>query len=160
MKDIQLSEDGDPLVLFIDGEVATFESEWKFASFREQVWEFSDVCSSDHMYDDGGIVVLNDEDIRIYGPVKNSQPIEDGGDIEVWQSLDSGTHWSRLDSLTENSAYSHNNVKVVLNHGSKSGDFRMMWSYGDSLWPSTTEEVRIFCYGEDRDEPVVIRSDG
>jgi hypothetical protein len=158
LKDIQLDGNGDPLVLFIDGEVSTFHSEWKFASLREKAWTFSDVCSSDHMYDDGGLVILNDEDIRIYGPVKASQPIEDGGDIEVWQSVDGGATWTYLESLTENSKYSHNNVKVVFNHGKQSGDFRMMWSYGDSLWPSSSEDVKIFCYGEDRDEPVVIRS--
>jgi hypothetical protein len=158
LKDIQLSQEGDPLVLFIDGDVSNFHSEWKFARLRDKAWSFSDVCTSDHMYDDGALAVLDDRDLRMYGPVRASQPVEDGGEIEVWQSVDGGTNWSHLESLTEHSKYSHNNVKIVYNHGSQSGDFRMMWSYGDSLWPASSEAVRIYCYGENRDGPIVIRS--
>lgn len=148
LQDIQLDAGGNPCILFIDAEVATYESQWKFARHVGGGWTFSDITTSDHMYDDGGLVILADDDFRVYAPTTAVQPLEDGGEIEEWRSADGGQTWSNTQHLTEGSTLSHNNVKVVYGHHKGQGDFRILWSYGDSNYPPETEDVRLFFYGE------------
>jgi hypothetical protein len=40
-------------------------------------------------------------------------------------------------------------VKTVFNH--QKGDFRVIWSYGDSNYPPATRNVHLFFYGEGRE---------
>ncbi len=148
LKDIQLDAQGRPYVLFIDSEVETFEGLWKVGWLEDGAWHFSTVAASDHMYDDGGIVILSADDIRVYAPSTPVQPSEDGGEIEEWQSTDGGRTWTNTRHITSGSQYSHNNVKVALNHQLGPGDVRVFWSYGDSNFPPETRDVRLHCYGE------------
>ena len=156
LKDIQVDPTGRPRILFNDADPFTYESQWKVACLNAGGWAFSDVTKSDHMYDDGGLVILSEDDYRIYAPTTAAQPGEDGGEIETWQSRDGGASWRHLQSLTCGSAYSHNNVKVVYNHEQSPGGFRIFWSYGDSVEPPETREVSMFCYGEARERPLPI----
>lgn len=105
------------------------------------------------MYDDGGLVILSGDDFRVYAPTTASQPQEDGGEIDEWRSVDGGVTWTRTAGLTSGSLYSHNNVKVVHNHARGKGDFRVFWSYGDSLYPPDRTEVLLYFYGETLDGP-------
>jgi len=148
LKDIQLDEQGHLYILFIDSEPATYEGTWKVARLTDDGWQFSDITGSDHMYDDGGIAILSNDDIRVYAPSTVVQPQEDGGDIEEWQSVDQGRTWANTRHVTSGSRYSHNNVKIALDHQLSPGDVRMFWSYGDSNFPPETEDVRLHCYGE------------
>lgn len=148
LKDIQLDSAGNPCIIFLDSDVATFESAWKFARRAEGRWQISDITRSDHMYDDGGLVILSDQDFRLYAPTTAVQPHEDGGEIEEWQSTDQGRSWRNTKRLTSGSAYSHNNVKTVFNHQQSDGRFRVFWSYGDSVYPPATKDVDIYYYGE------------
>jgi len=148
LKDIQLDAQGRPYVLFIDSEVETFEGLWKVGWLDDGAWHFSTVAASDHMYDDGAIALLSADDIRVYAPSTPVQPSEDGGEIEEWQSTDGGRTWTNTRHITSGSQYSHNNVKVALNHQLGPGDVRMFWSYGDSNYPPETRDVRLHCYGE------------
>lgn len=150
LQDIQLDAEGNPCSLFIDSDVATYESEWKFARRLDRRWVFSDITTSDHMYDDGGLVVLSNDDFRVYAPTTAVQPQEDGGEIEEWASTDGGRTWVNTKHLTEGSELSHNNVKVVHGHRKGKGDFRILWSYGDSNCPPVTREVALLFYGEAR----------
>jgi len=109
-------------------------------------WSFHVVATSDHMYDAGAIVFLEDDDIRIYAPTTPSQPDEDGGEIEEWQSTDGGVTWANTRHLTTGSKYSHNHVKAVFN--SQKGDFRVFWNYGDARNPPETRDVDLYYYGE------------
>jgi hypothetical protein len=148
LKDIQLNAHGAPFVLFIDSEVETYEGLWKVARLSEKGWEFSTITGSDHMYDDGAIALLDDTDIRVYAPSTPVQPQEDGGEIEEWQSTDGGRTWANTRHVTADSRYSHNNVKLALDHQLGPGDVRMFWSYGDSNFPPETRDVRLYCWGE------------
>jgi len=148
LKDIQLDSRGRPYVLFIDSEVETFAGLWKVGWLDEGTWHFATLTASDHMYDDGGIALLSDDDIRVYAPSTPVQPSEDGGEIEEWQSTDGGHTWANTKHITRGSRYSHNNVKIALNHQLGPGDVRMFWSYGDSNAPPETDDVRLHCYGE------------
>lgn len=153
LKDIQLDADGNPYILFIDAEIATFESAWKLAKHSDGQWQIRDVATSDHMYDGGALVVLADDDFRIYAPTTASQPQEDGGEIEEWRSIDKGETWTNAEHITSGSPYSHNQVKVVFNHQKGSEDLRVLWSYGDSDYPPATKNVDLYCYGEGKSDP-------
>ena len=153
LKDIQLDANGNPCILFLDAEIETFETAWKFARCMAGEWRISDITTSDHMYDAGGLVILADDDFRIYGPTTASQPQEDGGEIEEWTSHDGGGTWTNTKHLTEGSQYSHNQVRTVFNHQAGPGDFRVIWCYGDSNFPPETRDVFMYYYGEALGEP-------
>lgn len=148
LKDVQLDSHGHPFILFIDSEVETYQGLWKVGRFTGSGWEFSTITDSDNMYDDGAIAILSDDDIRVYAPTTPVQESEDGGEIEEWQSTDGGRTWTNTKHITSGSKYSHNNVKLALNHQLGPGDVRMFWSYGDSNYPPETDEVTLHCYGE------------
>ena len=154
LKDLQLDPGGEPCILFIDAEVATYRSEWKFARWSDGRWGVHDVAVSDHMYDAGGLVILDEQDYRIYAPTTPSQPREDGGEIDEWRSADRGRTWTRTARITSGSTYSHNQVRVVHNHRAGAGDFRVLWSYGDSDSPPADRTVHLYRYGEALPDPV------
>lgn len=147
LKDIQLDPQGNPCILFIDADVATYASAWKFARHAGGRWAVTDIATSDHMYDDGGLVVRGAEDFRIYAPTTATQPQEDGGEIEEWRSTDGGRTWANTQHITRGSPLSHNCVKVVFGHQRGPGDFQLLWSYGDSHYPPGTKDVGVFFYG-------------
>jgi len=95
---------------------------------------------------------LAPDDWRVWGPTTASQPYEDGGEIEEWQSRDGGLTWQNTKHLTRNSEYSHNHVKAVF--GPARGDFRVFWSYADSKSPPASRDVALYYYGEDLYQPI------
>lgn len=144
LKDIQLDPQGKPLILFVDSECRTYAGRWKIAR-QEAGWQIADMAPSDHMYDDGAMVIRGEKDYWIYAPTGVSQPHEDGGEIEAWQSTDRGATWTRIAPLTTNSPFSHNNAKTVLGGAP---DFRVFWSYGDSVAPPRSRAVDLYYFGE------------
>ncbi|MDD4870053.1 MAG: BNR-4 repeat-containing protein [Kiritimatiellae bacterium] len=150
LKDIQLDPQGRPLILFIDSECKTFTGKWKVARQQTGCWQIADFAQSDHMYDDGALVIRGEKDYGIYAPTGVSQPHEDGGEIEEWQSTDGGATWARIRALTIKSQFSHNNVKAVLGGAP---EFRVFWSYGDSVSPPRNRAVDMFCFGESLTQP-------
>jgi len=148
LKDIQLDSTGNPYIVFIDADVATYRSAWKLAVHSTGAWRIADVAVSDHMYDGGAMAILSDDDLRIYAPTTPSQPQYDGGEIEEWRSVDGGKTWQNTAHVTTGSAYSHNHVKTVLHHERGNGDFRVFWSYGDGRYPPATRDVHLYYYGE------------
>jgi hypothetical protein len=151
LKDIQLDSQGDPAILFIDADVTTYDCRWKVARHVGGRWRAAEVARSDHMYDGGALVIRGDRDFRVYAPTTPSQPYEDGGEIVEWTSSDRGATWTQTRRLTSGSEYSHNHVKTVFNH--RQGDFRVMWSYGDSHHPPETRNVFLYYYGEAQPAP-------
>jgi len=156
LKDIQVDSQGHPYILFIDSQTETFESKWMVGRLTDEGWKFAHVTDSDHMYDAGALVIVADDDLRIWGPTTDVQAHEDGGDIDEWQSRDGGANWELTRHLTHGSRYSHNHVKPVMGHQLGTGDLRVIWSYGDSKKPPATEDVRLYYYGEAMDEPCEI----
>jgi len=152
LKDIQLDPQGHPCILFIDADVATYASAWKFARHAGGRWAITDIAASDHMYDDGGLVIRAADDFRVYAPTTPTQPQEDGGEIEEWRSADGGKTWANTKHITRDSPLSHNCVKIVFGHQRGPGDFQLLWSYGDSNYPPSTKDVGMFFYGETQGE--------
>jgi len=146
LKDIQLDSNGNPYILFVDGNTLTYECVWRLAVCSEGRWRLHEIAKCDHMYDGGALVFLADDDLKAYLPTTPAQPYEDGGDIDEWQSVDGGETWTNTKHVTSGSKYSHNHVKTVFNH--QKGDFRVFWSYGDAKSPPQTHDVDLFYYGE------------
>lgn len=159
LKDIQLDSAGRPHILFLDADAGTYESTWMVGRLTESGWQYSSFASGDHMYDDGGLAIISDDDMRVYAPTTNVQPQEDGGEIEEWQSTDRGVTWHNTAHVTAGSEYSHNNVKIVYNHERGRGDLRMFWSYGDSNYPPVAKDVFLHCYGENWRRPTRLSFD-
>jgi hypothetical protein len=151
LKDIQLDSKGNPYILFVDGNSISYECRVLLAKRSAGQWVIRPIATCDHMYDDGALVVLADNDFRVYAPTTPSQPHIDGGEIEEWQSTDLGDTWTNTRHLTHGSPYSHNHVKTVFNH--PKGDFRVFWNYGDATYPPKTRDVDLFYYGEDLTAP-------
>ena len=74
---------------------------------------------------------------------------------EEWRSVDGGATWTNSRHITAGSKLSHNQVKTVFNH--RPGDFRMMWSYGDSVFPPSTTDVFLYHYGDTLSKPAQMR---
>ncbi len=146
LKDIQLDSKGNPYILFVDANTLTYDCEWRVAVLRGGKWSIHEIAKCDHMYDAGSLVVLADGDIRAYLPTTPSQPYQDGGDIDEWQSTDGAKTWTNTKHITSGSKYSHNYVKTVFNH--QKGDFRVFWCYGDARVPPETRDVELYWYGE------------
>ncbi|MGC9319029.1 MAG: BNR-4 repeat-containing protein, partial [Armatimonadota bacterium] len=151
LKDIQLDEQGNPYILFLDAEVETFQATWKVARDPAGGWAITDVAESDHMYDAGCLMIMADDDMRIWGPTRAVQAHEDGGEIEEYRSPDAGATWAHTRSLTRDSQWSHNHVKPVMGHRRGPGDVRAIWSYGDSRKPPETTDVRLYYIGDGMD---------
>jgi len=147
LKDMQIDGDGRPYVLFLDANTATYASTWKVGRCADGVWTLANVTESDHMYDDGALVILGKDDIRLYGPTAPSQPGVDGGEIEEWQSSDQGKTWTRTRALTNGSALAHNHVKTVFNHDAGDGRFRVLWSCADARTPPLDRNVMMYYFG-------------
>jgi len=145
LKDIQLDSNGYPYILFVDANTLTYECIWRIAKCVAGKWSLHTVAKSDHMYDGGALVMFADDDIRVYAPTTPSQPYQDGGEIEEWQSTDGGITWTNTKHLTSGSKYSHNHVKAVSNGAS---DFRVFWNYGDANNSPETRQVELYWYGE------------
>ncbi len=145
LKDMQIDPYGKPLILLLDADCATYASRWKVTRRTEGGWKVADVAESDHMYDNGAMVVVGEKDYRLYGATTTSQPYEDGGLIDEWQSVDGGATWKRLRTLTPDSPLSHNHVKAVVGG---TPEFRVFWSYGDSVSPPKTRDVQMYFFGE------------
>lgn len=158
IKDVQVDAEGNPCILFLDADIDTYASTWKMArhgmarhgmtGHTNAGWTFSDIANSDHMYDDGAVVLLSMDDFRVYGPSTASQVKIDGGEIEEWTSKDQGRTWTNTGHITSGSTYAHNHVKAVMNHEQGDGTFRAFWSYGDAQSPPTTSVVTMHYYGE------------
>ena len=151
LKDIQLDSKGNPYVLFVDGNTLTYDCAWRVAACADGKWGIHEIARCDHMFDAGSLVFLADDDLRVYLPTTPAQPYEDGGDIDEWQSTDSGKTWCKTKAITSGSEYSHNHVKTVFNH--QNGDFRVFWCYGDAKVPPETRDVDLFWYGEELPSP-------
>lgn len=152
LQDMQVDAQGNPYILFIDGNTLTYECHWKLAERTTGEWRIHEVATSDHMYDVGVVLPLAPDDLRVWGPTSASQPHEDGGEIEEWRSRDGGVTWLNTKHITSGSQYSHNHVKAVF--GPARRDFRVFWTYGDSKFPPATRDVALYYYGEELDKPV------
>ncbi len=141
-QDIQVDSAGNVYVLISHGanggNDAALGGPWYFKLLKlvSGVWTAFDVGAvGDHQFDNGCLIVVDDNDFRTLLPTSASQVNEDGGNVEEWRSVDKGETWTLIAQHTHN-ALSHNGMKGVRNG---QPDFRAFWSYGDSANPSPVD---------------------
>lgn len=147
-QDIQLDSLGNSYMLISHGANGGLQAEdggpWYFKLGKKKAgtWQWFDIAQGDHQFDNGGLLILANDDFRALLPTSASQINQDGGNIEEYKSINQGETWTKLATLT-NDPLSHNNVKIVRGH---QPGFRAFWSYGDSIDAS---EVTLRSYDDE-----------
>lgn len=148
LKDVQFDAAGNPIVLVVTsahhqpgpgGEPRI----WEIVHWDGAQWNFHEVTRSTHNYDMGQLWVEGDT-WRILGPTETGpQRWGTGGEVALWESMDSGKSWVKKKQLTENSEYNHSYVRRPLN---AHPDFYALWADGN---PDTFSPSKL--YYTDRD---------
>jgi len=139
LKDMGFDSDGNPAFLYIrsnghePGPVsAPYEwcITWWDSSPRisgGKKWHTSVITESDHNYDMGSLYI-SETDWKIVAPtVSSPQKWGVGGELEIWQSTDKGTNWSKIRELTKNSRYNHAYVRRPVDY---KAPFCFFWADG------------------------------
>jgi hypothetical protein len=121
LKDMGFNSNGNPLCLYIrsDGHEPGPVSqpyEWCVTKWNGQKWETFVVTTSDHNYDMGSLF-LSENDWKIVAPTVGApQKWGVGGELEVWQSTNSGEDWEKIRKITRNSRFNHSYVRSPINY--------------------------------------------
>ena len=120
LKDMDFDKDGYPVCLYLtsgghrpgpeDG-----PRDWKISRFDGEKWITKSLFQSDHNYDMGSLYINNDQWL-VVAP-SNPGPFEyySGGEMTIWESLDSGTTWHLKRNLTTGSETNHNYARRPVN---------------------------------------------
>lgn len=103
---------------------------WEIAHWQGTHWAFRQVATSTHNYDVGFLKIEKDGTWRLMGPTGTGpQPWGTGGEIELWESHDTGATWTKIRVLTAGSARNHGYVRHPVN---AHPDFYAFWADGDT----------------------------
>ena len=134
LKDMGFDADGNPVCLYIrsNGHEPGPESgdyEWSVTKWNGKEWKTSIITSSDHNYDMGSLFISK-RDWKIVGPTEEGpQKWGVGGELAIWKSKDEGESWEKINTITENSMFSHSYVRRPLHYKSP---FCFFWADGHS----------------------------
>ena len=141
MKDINLDQDGNPVILHVTskGYMPGPENDprtWRIARWTGSKWVISEVTTSDNNYDMGSLYL--DEDIwRIIAPTgKGPQAFNPGGEMVMWESRDRGETWEKKKQMTSGSQYNHSYARRPI---SAHPDFYALWADGHGREPSESK---------------------
>jgi len=139
IKDIAFDAAGNPHILILTSSDCLSgpagDPRWLVIGRLENgQWSWLPVCRVDHNYDHGSLWIREDGIWEIIAPIgPGSQPYTTGGEIQRWESRDSGRKWACAAVLTPNPALQHTYVRKPL-HGHP--DFWCFWADGNALEPS------------------------
>ena len=103
--------------------------EWCITKWTGIQWENTVITQSDHNYDMGSVFIAEDK-WRIIGPTeKGQQKWGVGGELAIWESMDSGKTWRKSKQITDQSTFSHSYVRRPVDYKSP---FCFFWADGDS----------------------------
>lgn len=103
--------------------------EWMIVHRKDNKWNFSKVCESDHNMDMGSLYISDDE-WRIIGTSEpGPQKYGTGGEIALWISRDEGINWDKAGNLTNNSINNNSFVRRPVN---QNNDFFAFWADGNA----------------------------
>jgi hypothetical protein len=146
LKDIAFDAEGRPVVLYIvstgfESGPSVKERTWTTARWTGAEWEILPITTSDSNYDTGSLYIEEDGTWRIIGPTETgAQPYNPGGEMAMWQSLDTGRSWQKVSNLTTGSARNHMYARrPVAAHP----EFYALWADGNPRKPS--ESRLYFC---------------
>lgn len=134
INDINFDKDGDPVILYV---VSRFHEpgpkgdprEWTIAHWKGGKWHFYKVCASTHNYDMGSLYIEGNT-WQIIGPTgAGPQKLGTGGEMELWESRNSGQNWTKIRNITVNSPRNHSYARHPLNAHK---DFYAFWADGNA----------------------------
>lgn len=131
--DLNWDTDGNPVLLYVTskGHQPGPQNEprfWEIARWTGDEWENHIVCRSDHNYDLGSLHIFEDRWLIIGPTAVGPQAWQTGGEIEMWESLDSGRTWTKTRQVTVNSERNHKFVRRPVN---ARDPFFAFWADGD-----------------------------
>jgi len=140
ISDLNFDKNGNPVILIIlarDSRSGTDGGlrEWTIVHRKDNKWNFSKVCESDHNFDMGSLYI-NNKEWKIVGTTEpGPQKYRTGGEIALWISRNEGTTWEKVSNLTNNSINNNSFVRRPVNENK---DFYAFWCDGnaDSFSPS------------------------
>ena len=143
LKDLNFDSDGNPIILaLISHDFRPGPSgdprEWMIIHWRDNKWNFSKVCESNHNYDMGSLYVEGIEWKMIAPTEKGPQVNRTGGEVVLWTSLDNGVTWIKTKNVTSGSKWNNSYVRRPVNEHK---DFYAFWTDGD---PEKISESRLY----------------
>jgi hypothetical protein len=103
--------------------------EWTLARWKGGKWNFYKVCESTHNYDMGSLYIEGNT-WQIIGPTgAGPQKFGAGGEMELWESKNSGQSWRKVRAITSNSPRNHSYARRPLNAHK---DFYAFWADGNA----------------------------
>jgi hypothetical protein len=139
LKQIEFDPSGRPVILFlttptdaagpIDG-----RRMWCTATWAGRSWRILEAFQSNNCYDYGFLNIDPDGAWRVLAPTgPGPQPFNCGGEVELIESLDQGTTWTRVRQVTQDSRFNHSYVRrPVAAHP----DFAAFWADGHARYAS------------------------
>jgi hypothetical protein len=131
--DLNFDARGNPVILYLvssssePGPDAGLK-QWKVTRWDGSAWQTHDVCTSDHNYDTG-CLLIDGSNWTVTGPTEpGPQAWGTGGEMSAWSSADEGATWRKVRQLTAGSTYNHSYARRVL-HGKP--PFEFLWADGD-----------------------------
>lgn len=134
ISDLNFDKNGNPVILVIlardfmpgpDGG----PREWIIVHRKDNKWNFSKVCESDHNMDMGSLYI-DDNEWKIIGTTEpGPQKYGTGGEVALWISRNEGIKWEKVSNLTNNSINNNSFVRRPVN---ENNDFYAFWTDGNT----------------------------
>ncbi|RMG29191.1 MAG: hypothetical protein D6730_04340 [Bacteroidetes bacterium] len=144
LKDMQFDSRGHPVLLYLTarGYEAGPQNDprkWNIAKWTGEKWAFFEITTSDNNYDMGSLYLESDSLWRILAPTaRGPQAYNPGGEVEIWESRDTGQHWQKAMQITANSEFNHTYVRRPVH---AHPGFYAFWADGHGRKPS---ESRLY----------------
>jgi len=146
--DVNFDKDGNPICLYLTSKghepgPQNGPREWHVLYWTGKGWQDKVVCSSDHNYDMGSLIIQGNS-WKIFAPTGDGPQVHgSGGEVIMWESTDRGVTWKRVKDVTKNSERNHNYVRRVVNG---KAPFMYFWADGDPYKLSSS----YLYFGDDR----------
>ena len=143
LKDMDFDQFGNPVCLYLisNGHKPGPEDgprDWQITQFNGKTWKTKTIFQSDHNYDMGSLYI-QDNLWRVVAPTDpGPYKYHSGGEMLLWESVDSGTTWKQKKKLTQNSSTNHNYARRPVNAKSP---FFSLWADGD---PSAFSKSHLY----------------
>ena len=121
LKDIQYTDEGHPVILYLTtpGWESGPENDprmFTVARWTGSEWVSHPVTSADNNYDFASIYLEGENEWRVIGSTETGpQEYNTGGEMAMWLSSDQGRSWEKVADLTEDSEYNHTYPRRPLN---------------------------------------------